>query len=563
MKAGQVVFKDLLGQVQYRIPLFQRTYDWDETQWERLWEDLQVIYGMDEPRSHFIGSVVAQPVPTIPGRVSQYVLIDGQQRITTLLILLSAIRDKARQESEKWRRLADEIQDLYLTNQYKSGDEKPKLVPSKRDRAPFRDIVEGETPPADSRVGRARGYFDAKLSAGEANGGAIDLAKLKVRVTDCLDMVSVMLEPDDNPNRIFESLNYTGLSLSAADLIRNHLFMNIRDPYKQDDAYEKHWFPMQEELARAKNVDRQTMFFWRYLMMDGSLPKRERGEIFERIKREIGVNADDESIIKALRRFHEFSCCYLQVVDSSRYGKHKGVTKQINRLRQWGLDISYSFLMKALSHVESGDISESDLENVARMLESLAVRRHALGYNQTGLRALFARMCANVDFENDFVESSKRHLLRRGWRGWPNDDAFIRGLAGRRLYVPSRLARVRLVLDTLERKLAGKEVADLSSKKITVEHIMPQKLTNEWRDALGPDADAIHSRWLHTLGNLTLTGYNSELGVMSFGDKKKEFLTESKFSLNSSLKDLDEWNAETIERRGRELAELAAKLWPR
>jgi len=559
MKAGQVVFKDLLGQAQYRIPLFQRTYDWREPQWERLWEDLQAIYGMDEPRSHFIGSVVAQPVPTIPGRVSQYVLIDGQQRITTLLILLSAIRDKARQESEKWPILADEIQDMYLTNQYKSGDEKPKLVPSKRDLAPFRAIVESETPPDDSRVGRARLYFDAKLSA----GGAIDLEKMKVRVTDCLDMVSVMLEPDDNPNRIFESLNYTGLSLSAADLIRNHLFMNIRDPYKQDAAYENHWFPMQEKLSRAKNIDRQTMFFWRYLMMDGSLPKRERGEIFERIKREIGGDANDESIIKALRRFEEFSGYYLQVVDSSRYGKHKGVTKQINRLRQWGLDISYSFLMKALSHVESCDIAPSDLEDVARMLESLAVRRHALGYNQTGLRALFARMCANVDFENDFVESSKRHLLRQGWRGWPNDDAFIRGLAGRRLYVPSRLARTRLILDTLELKLAGKEVADLSSKKITVEHIMPQKLTSEWRDALGPDADAIHSRWLHTLGNLTLTGYNSELGVMSFGDKKKEFLTESKFSLNSSLKDVDEWNAETIEQRGRKLAELAAELWPR
>ena len=303
------------------------------------------------------------------------------------------------------------------------------------------------------------------------------------------------------------------------------------------------------------------MFFWRYLMMDGNLPKLARGEIFERIKREIGGDADDESIIKALRRFHEFSCCYLQVVDSSRYGKHKGVTRQINRLRQWGLNISYSFLMKALSHVESGDISESDLENVARMLESLAVRRHALGYNQTGLRALFARMCANVDFENDFVESSRRHLLRQGWRGWPNDDAFIRGLAGRRLYVPSRLARVRLVLDTLERKLAGKEVVDLSSKEITVEHIMPQKLTSEWRDALGTDADEIHSRWLHTLGNLTLTGYNPKLGVMPFGDKKA--ILTGKISLNSSLKKLDEWNAEKIEQRGRELAELATKLWPR
>ena len=556
MQAGQVVFKDLLGQVQYRIPLFQRTYNWGEPQWGRLWEDLQAIYGMDEPRNHFIGSVVAQPVPTIPGRVSQYVLIDGQQRITTLLILLSAIRDKARQEPEKWGDLADEIQGMYLTNQYKRGDEKPKLVPSKRDRAPFLAIVNCETPAADSRVGRARRYFDSKLSA----GGAIDLERLKIRVADCLDMVSVMLEADDNPNRIFESLNYTGLSLSAADLIRNYLFMNIRDPYKQDDAYEKHWYPMQEKLARAKNLDRQTMFFWRYLMMDGSQPKRERGEIFEGIKREIGGDADDESIIEALRRFHEFSCYYLQVVAPSMYGKHEGVTRQINRLRQWGLDISYSFLMKALSHVKSDDsaLSPSDLEKVARMLESFVVRRYALGY-KSGLRVLFSRMSANVDFENDFVESSKRHLVGQGW---PDDDAFIRGLARRRLYVPSRLSRVRLVLDTLERKKAGKEVVDLSSKKITIEHIMPQKLTNEWRDALGPDADEIHSRWLHTLGNLTLTGYNPEMSDKPFREKKT-ILAESNFALNSSLKNLDEWNAETIRQRGRELAERATTIWRR
>lgn len=555
MKAGQVVFNELLGQVQYTIPLFQRTYDWDETQWGRLWEDLQSIYVMDKPRNHFIGSVVTQPILTIPGRVSRYVLIDGQQRMTTLLILLGVIRDRARQEPGRWDDLADEIQDLYLTNRYKRGDEKPKLVPSKRDRAPFRAIVDGETPPVDSRVGQAWRYFDGKLSA----GGAIDLEKLKIRVTDCLDMVSITLEGDDNPNRIFESLNYTGLSLSATDLIRNYLFMNIRDPRKQDDVYEKHWYPMQEELSRAKNVDRQTMFFWRYLMMDGSLPKRERGEIFDGIKSEIGDEADDESIIKALRRFHDFSNYYLQVVDPFRYGKHERVSHQINRLTRWDFEISYSFLMKALSYVESGDIAPVELANVAAMIESFVIRRYSQGYNQAGLRDLFAGMSASVDFENNFVESSRERLM--SWR-WPDDNSFVRGLVNIRLYVPRRLRRTRLVLNTLERALSVKEIADMSGENITIEHIMPQKLTNEWRDALGPDADIVHERWLHTLGNLTLTGYNSELSNMSFGDKKA-ILTESKFSLNSSLKDLDEWNAETIEQRGRNLAELAAKLWTR
>lgn len=560
MRAGQIVFKDLLGVVQYRIPLFQRTYDWNATQWERLWEDLSVIYDMDEPRNHFIGSVVTQPVSTIAGRVPQYVLIDGQQRMTTLLILLGAIRDKARQEPEKWDSLADEIQDLYLANRYKRGDEKPKLVPSKRDREPFLAIVEGERPYVDLRVGQAWLYFRDKIDAGDANGDSIDLEKLKVCVADCLDMVSITLETNDNPNRIFESLNNTGVQLNAFDLIRNYTFMNIRAADKQDAAYEKYWYPMQEKLGRAEG--RQTAFFWRYLMMDGSLPRNAREDIFNGVKREIGDAANgDESIIEALRRFHEFSDYYLQVVDPYRYGKHEQVSRRIHRLISWDFEISQSFLMKALSHVESGDIKPSELACVAAMIESFVIRRHSQGYNQAGLRDLFAGMSANVDFENDFVESSRERLMNWRW-GWPDDDSFIRGLLGIRLYVPRRLRRTRLILDTLERALPSKEKADLSDGNITIEHIMPQTLTNEWRRALGPDADEIHGRWVDTLGNLTLTGYNSELSNMPFSDKKA-ILAESKFSLSASLKNMDEWNAETIEWRGRKLAEIAAKEWPR
>lgn len=562
MRAGEIVFKDLLDVVQYKIPLFQRTYDWSATQWERLWEDLSGIYDMDEPRNHFIGSVVTQPVSTIAGRVPQYVLIDGQQRMTTLLILLGAIRDKARQEPDKWGDLADEIQDLYLANRYKRGDEKPKLVPSKRDRAPFLAIVEGETPYEGLRVGQAWRYFRDKINAGDANGDSIDLEKLKVCVADCLDMVSITLETNDNPNRIFESLNNTGERLKAFDLIRNYTFMNIRDANKQDAAYENHWYPMQEKLEginqRPKD-DHQTTFFWRYLMMGGSLPEEEIDAIYGGIKDEVGNALDDDAIIKNLRRFHEFSNYYLQVVDPNRYGEHEQVSRQINRLVRWDFEVSYSFLMKSLSCVESGNIEPSELVNVARMLESFIVRRRAVGHNQAGLRTLFARMSANVDFGNDFVESSRQHLLR--W-DWPDDEGFIRGLMSISLYVPSRLRRTRLVLDTLEQALAGKEIADLSDNNVTVEHIMPQKLTNEWRDNLGRDAYEVHSQWLHTLGNLTLTGRNPELGTMPFSDKKAK-LADSKFSLNSSLKDLDEWNAETIEQRGRELAELAAKLWTR
>ena len=603
------------GKVQYRIPLFQRTYSWGETQWARLRDDILGIYGADEPRTHFVGSVVTQRMPGAAGGVVKYSVIDGQQRMTTLMILLCAIRDRARRESDRWGNLPDEIQKSYLINEFADvPDEKNKLAPTLRDAAPFRAMVDDApseinevvptasaaaplramiddvVPSGETRIGAARRYFSDALGKGDANGAPLDLRKLVNCIVSRLDMVSITLDGNDNPNRIFESLNYTGLTLDAADLIRNYMFMNIRDVDKQNAAYEQHWHPMQESLDW-----RQELFFWRYLMVDGSLPKQERDAIFNGIKREVGNAPDDNSIIGALERFRDFSNYYLQVVNPNpnRRGENEEVSTQINRLNQWGLDISHSFLMKALNYVESGNIESSELADVARMLESFVVRRYALGHNQMGLRILFAGMSANVDFENKFVESSRECLMnwRRAspsdsdaqgvldidlgpdtysdylarnanWRwGWPDDDSFVKGLVNLRLYVPNR-RRTRLVLDALERELSGKEVADLSSKDITIEHIMPQKLTTEWRDALGPDADEIHGRWIDTLGNLTLTGYNSELGNMPFSDKKAK-LAESKFSLSASLKDLDEWNAETIEQRGRELAELAAKLWPR
>ena len=585
----------LAGVVQYRIPLFQRTYNWGETQWGRLWDDIVTIYGADEPRTHFVGSVVTQRMPGAAGGATKYAVIDGQQRLITLSILLCAIRDRARQESDKWGNLPDAVQKMYLINEFADVPaERDKLAPTLGDAAPFRAMIDGDAN-GENQVGAAWRYFSDALSKSDANGNPLDLRKFANCVAARLDIVSITLNPNDNPNRIFESLNYTGLSLNAFDLIRNYVFMNIRDPRKQDAAYEGHWYPMQKELEglrRKTGDDQQTAFFWRYLMMDGSLPKLERGEIFDGVKREIG-DGDDDSIIEVLGRFHEFSNYYLQVVKPSRYGRHKGVSGQINRLKSWGLDISYSFLMKALSYVESGDIAPSDLEKVARMLESFVIRRHALGHNQTGLRDLFDGMSANVDFENNFVESSRECLMdwRRAWPanavqttldldlgpetyndylarianwkwGWPNDDSLIQGLVNLRLYLPNRLRRTRLVLDTLERELSGEEVVDLSDDNITIEHIMPRTLTREWRLVLGPDADEVHSQWIDTLGNLTLTAYNSELGNMLFSEKKA-ILTKDKISLNSSLKDVDEWNAETIERRGRDLAELAAKLWPR
>ena len=250
MKAREVIFQDLLnGKLQYRVPLFQRTYSWDEDQWERLWDDILEIYAMPNPQRHFIGAVVTQPIPDAPERAAKFMLIDGQQRMTTLLLLLSVIRYHASLNPDE-AALASEIADTCLTNLHVADpDERHKLRPTLRDRGTFQQALDGGIPEPSSQIGKAWAYFSKMIEARDHAGDPFKLRQLKERATYYLDVVSIKLETGDSPNRIFESLNNTGVRLDASDLIRNFVFMLISDEEQQNWTYERIWFPMQEELG--------------------------------------------------------------------------------------------------------------------------------------------------------------------------------------------------------------------------------------------------------------------------------------------------------------------------
>ena len=274
MEAKQVIFQELLnGARQYVVPLYQRTYSWEERQWEQLWDDILDIYSMESPRHHFIGSVVTQQVHTAPEGLPTYTLIDGQQRMTTLFILLSVVREHAAGQKENWKSLADEIHKTCLINEFKEGDEHFKLMPTQGDRAPFAKIISGETPDSGAQIEKARQYFDKLVRSGDSEGDEFNLRKLHSCIVNHLDMVSIHLDKDDSPNRIFESLNNTGLPLSVADLIRNYVLMNIPDIEQQERTYTEDWYPMEQSFPEGQVT---TDFFWRYLMMDGSLPRQGR-----------------------------------------------------------------------------------------------------------------------------------------------------------------------------------------------------------------------------------------------------------------------------------------------
>ena len=546
MKAHEVIFQTLLdGNQQYRVPLYQRRYQWKKENWEQLWEDLLEIYALPSPRkhNHFIGSVVTQQISTAPEEVNRYTLIDGQQRMTTLFILLSVIRSRAEDK------LAEEIYDDCLVNKHREGDGHNKLMPTQKDRSAFVSVINGEEPPTDgTRIPEAWIYFNKALDQGDNEGNKIDLRKLHRCIVSRLDMVSILLDERDNPYRIFESLNNTGLPLSVTDLIRNYLLMNIPDS-DQEQVYNKHWLPMEERLG-----DRSPEFFWRYLMMDGSLPNQ--GDTYNVIREQLNSPTPEE-VKNKMKDFSKFSCYFVQIAELNTDDMDSTILDQVQRLNRWEVNVAYPFLMKMFDGLSSNKISQEDLVSVMRMIESFIVRRTVCNVPTNRLRRIFAQVSGQTNFK-DIVGFTQKHLSQNIW---PSDDQFRSAFINFHLYNPSTLYRTRLILTTLERSFGHKEGPDLTDN-INIEHIMPRTLSPEWKEYLGKNASDIHTEWLHTIGNLTLTGYNPELSNNPF-KKKKSLLAKSNFALSKSILKVDEWNATAIENRGDELAKRALRIWKR
>lgn len=550
MKAGEVVLQRLLdGAPQYRVPLFQRTYSWEEKHWERLWDDILEIYALDQPRSHFIGAIVTQPVPDAPQRAAKYLLIDGQQRLTTLFILLSAIRQKALAWGNA-QLLVTEIQERCLINKFVPIlEEKYKLRPTQRDRVPFSAMMEGQEPSQNGQISKAWRYFKAVLEQGGPEGQPLNLAKLKSCITDYLDLVSVTLDPGDSPNRIFESLNNRGMRLTSSDLIRNYVFMRIPAEGEQERAYVGQWFPMQEALK-----DWIDDFFWRYLMMDNKLPRED--ETFEGVKKLLEEVSDAE-IPTALTKFSRFSSHYLRLRFPEDKEHDAQIKEHIKRLNDWEVDVAYPFLMQLMDKYISKVVTREQLLEALRMIESFVVRRTICGVPTNLLRRVFARMSGQVHFDN-LVTSVHNYLSTNEW---PEDGEFAEKFTLYRLYVYARLSRTRLILSSLERSFGHKEPPQMGPN-ITIEHVMPQTLTAEWRAMLGPKADEVYNKWLDTVGNLTLTGYNPDMGNKPFSEKKQA-LEKSNFALSADIVAQGAWNGEAIVNRGRSLASRAVQIWRR
>ncbi len=491
MKANEVVFQELLnGKIQYRVPLFQRTYSWKEDNWQQLWDDLLEIYALPEPRSHFIGAVVTLPIPDNPEQPAKYMLIDGQQRLTTLFILLAAIRDLARDRGE--HQLADQITEECLINKYAPTPEGyEKLKPTQQDEQPFKAVIAGQDSPVSSNVYLARRFFEDAIRQGSLDGEQISLDKLKLCITSYLNLVSIRLDQGDSPHRIFESLNNTGMALTASDLVRNHIFMRLTSEAEQKQAYSQYWFPMQQQMESDSGNSALTDFFWRFLMKDGELPRYD--EVYEGMRAHIDAKAAMSSMIQALEELNRYSGHYMRLWQPSSYEPCTPIRKQLERLNQWEVAVAYPFMLTTMQKRQECVLSDEQVLEVLNMVESYVVRRIVCGVPTNRLRRVFGRMAGQVQ-ESNYVGSCRAYLAENEW---PSDSTFHAMFRTARMYSSSRLSRTRLILTSLERSYQHHEPIEITDA-ITIEHIMPQSLSQDWREELGPEADSVHERLLHT-----------------------------------------------------------------
>lgn len=541
MKATETKLQKILeGTNQYMVPLFQRTYSWGKKEWGMLWDDLLEIYEADSPRDHFMGSIVTMPTTSVPEGVAKFLLIDGQQRLTTFFILLAAIRDQAK--AMNLGNLAPEIDETLLRNKFKEGDDEFKLMPTHADRDPFIKLVHGETPAA-AAITQAYRFFQRKLAKIES----ADLTKLMRTLVGSLSLVSIVLDRDDNPHLIFESLNAKGRALTQADLLRNYFFMRLHAS-EQEELYHKYWKPMQEELEESL-----TECIRHFLMKGGSMVKQ--GDIYVALKE----HADPKSIPEVLGYLEEltlFAGYYARMVHPERESNQQ-ISERMERLNRIEVTTAYPLILNVYHDYASGVMPVGDFVAVLETVENFMIRRWVCNVPTYTLNKLFPSLYRQAKENSNFVEGFRMAL---GTKSYPGDAEFQEQLINSPLYATGeRLQKIKLLLDRLEDSFRHHEAVDL--KKVTIEHVMPQTLTPWWKAHLGAEFEDVHEVLLHTLGNLTLTGYNGELSNDDFPTKRK-LLVESHLELNTDFANQQSWTETDIKLRSTKLAERALQVWP-
>jgi hypothetical protein len=535
------------GTKQLLVPLFQRPYEWGPQQWEALWADLLEQYERPEEEalaSHFTGAIVTAPARSVPVGVSKHLVIDGQQRLTTVAILLCAMRSLIDKDTPRYRKLTK-----LLVNEDDEGPDYFKLLPTQLDRAAFQGMIQ-QTPQPDSKFAQALDFFKKKIASADSDGLPIDLERLSNSIQNRLMVVSIHLGDADDPYLIFESLNAKGAPLTQADLIRNYLLLRLH-PNEQQSVYESAWLPMQTLLTGGH----LTEFMRQFLMLTGE--EVLQSAIYSVLKKRL-VSMPDATVADELRRMQRASVIYAQIVGITFPSDH-GIANGLARLRRWEVATANPFILKLLDACSRDLVSTADVVSCLSIIESFVVRRAVCAVPTNQLKRIF--LSVTKEMPTSQVAPWLSETLGAGGSGrrWPKDEEFRDELLRYRAYAQP-LDRCRFILETIELWHNHKENATFSNA--TIEHVMPQTLTDEWRVMLGENAASVHERWIDILGNLTLTGYNSPLWNHPFPTKRQIF-AESHFEINKWIANQEIWTEAEIKTRSNVLFEKAREIWTR
>lgn len=544
------IYEILNGNKQFLIPVYQRYYSWDIEQCTRLWNDIVEMQKKGKV-GHFVGSIVNIAEQAMPTGVQKYMIIDGQQRMTTLSLLLLALRDYAIKNPDDTTINARRIDNMLLKNEYESGDERYKLLLTETDRDILMRLVEEKPIPNDTRSRLLDNY---KFFAGKIADKELQPAEVYESIGK-LQIVNITLDRTvDDAQAIFESLNSTGKELSESDLIRNYVLMGL-EPTEQTYVYEHLWRPMELLFVYETQDSVMDRFFRDYLTMKITrIPKQDR--VYEEFKL-YHLNCEFGTIRELCQDLLTYAKYYTDMVfKRSSNPALKSLYEDINDLR---MEVSYPFLLKVHNDYAEGIISEDDLKLIIRLCISYVFRRSICDIPTNSLNKTFATL-RNEIRQDDYVNSIKAFfVMRDDYKEFPNDDKFTAAFVSRDIYT---MRSRNFILSHLENY--GNK-APIIIENYTIEHIMPQNssLSPEWQQMLGTNWREVQKTYLHTIGNLTLTAYNSEMSDYPFMVKMdmEGGFKESALRLNAYVVKLTEWNEQRIKERASLLADKAKQIW--
>lgn len=563
LQAGETTLNKLLNTSrQFIVPIFQRNYSWQKSQYEQLWFDILRASKFKEKQNHFIGSIVYIDMGTPAGRPQQLLLIDGQQRLTTISILLCAIKDYVQKFNLETKLInLAKIKNQFLYNSDEIDEDRYKLLLNVQDKETYIKLIDNTiftvNKPATNII-KCYEFFYERIEDFIKQYGQIDEIYAGIFK---LSLVSISLDKDsDNPQMIFESMNSTGKDLSQTDLLRNYLLMDLT-PEKQTRLYKTYWKPMEELFG--EDIYKNDVNKFDYFIRDFLTLKSDTGyickinNVYENFKRYyLDNNCEKFAVLKDLFTYAKYYACIdlLQENDDEL----KLYWQEFKKLDS---HVVYPFLLNLYDDYSRQILIKENFKKILQVVISYLWRRAICEIPTNSLSKTFATLYQAVD-KDDYVNSViKAFVFKSSYKRFPSDYEVREKLQTKDIY---HFRLRKYLLEALE-NYYHKEPIDLNTANYTIEHIMPQNIEHNllWQQMLGEDWQEVHSLYLHTLGNLTITGYNAEMSNKSFWEKVngESGFKHSHLKLNESIAQCDAWNKKAIQRRTNILTDIILKIW--